>query len=72
MLNNFYVFYPLAGKSSVVEQSPLALRGKNLTYLSGTIFSGQLLSSFMTWIPGKRGRVFVAAAIIAMLMAMLL
>lgn len=55
-----------------LEQSHAALRGRNLAWLSMAIFTGQFLSSFMDYLPGQRAVVFVAAAALAMLSAVLL
>lgn len=52
----------------VVEVSPVRMRGKHLAWLSMAIFSGQFLSSFMEFIPGDRSRIFIGAAVIALVM----
>ncbi|WP_027349450.1 MFS transporter [Halotalea alkalilenta] len=55
-----------------VERSHPHARGRNLAYLSMAIFSGQFASSFMEYVPGDTPRMFAAAALIALLVAVAL
>lgn len=57
---------------SVVEQSSVAQRGRNLAWLSMAIFSGQFLSSFMAWLPGNATGIFTGAAAVAFFSAVML
>ncbi|KAF1065161.1 MFS transporter [Burkholderia gladioli] len=50
-----------------VERSHAQERGRDLAYLSMAIFSGQFASSFMEYVPGNAPRIFVAAAMLAVL-----
>lgn len=50
-----------------VEESAIHERGRNLANLSVAIFLGQFLSSFMALIPGDRSLIFIAAAVLAIL-----
>mgnify|MGYP004715521761 CR=1 FL=1 len=50
-----------------VEKSHPRVRGRNLSYLSMAIFSGQFASSFMEYVPGNTQRIFTAASIVALL-----
>lgn len=55
-----------------VEMSHTQERGRNLAYLAMAIFSGQFASSFMEYVPGNFQRIFIAAAILALMVAMAL
>lgn len=55
-----------------VEQSHERVRGRNLSYLSMAIFSGQFFSSFMEFIPGKLSVVFLGAAVIGVAVILIL
>jgi hypothetical protein len=46
--------------------------GRHLAYLSIAIFSGQFLSLFMGFLPGRQSLVFTSAAIIALVTVLLL
>ena len=53
-----------------VERSPLAVRGRNLSYFTMAVFSGQFLTSFVEYIPGALTNVYilnVAACVIIVL-----
>lgn len=49
-----------------VEQSHAHVLGRNLAYLSVAIFTGQFLSAFSAFIPGPHERVFLCAAVFAL------
>lgn len=51
-----------------VDQSQPAARAKNLAYLSMAIFFGQVLSSFMTYLPWDHRFIFLASACISCLL----
>lgn len=55
-----------------VEQSHIRVRGRNLAWLSMSIFSGQFLSSFMEFIPGDSSVVFLGAAMIGVIAILIL
>ncbi|MCB5162688.1 MFS transporter [Marinomonas algarum] len=55
-----------------VERSPAAVRGRNLSYFTMAIFSGQFLTSFIELIPGDINNVFIACMGAASLVALLL
>ncbi|WP_248746040.1 MFS transporter [Pseudomonas sp. MWU12-2037] len=48
-----------------VERSHPRIRGKNLAYLSMSIFLGQFLSSFFDYVPGGAQQIFKDAAVLA-------
>ena len=55
----------------LVERSPVARRGRNLAYLSMAIFSGQLLTSLLEFVPGQTALVFRAMAVTGCFFALL-
>jgi MFS family permease len=55
-----------------VERSDIALRGRNLSYLSMAIFLGQFLASFMESLPGDRPAVYMIAAVLGAVIALVM
>jgi len=54
-----------------VERSHPRIRGRNLAYLSMSIFLGQFLSSFFNYIPGGAQQIFYDAALLAVIGALI-
>ena len=55
-----------------IEQSAPSERGKNLSYITMAIFSGQFLTSFLEFIPGNSQPVFAIATVFSLLYALYL
>lgn len=54
-----------------VERSHVAVRGRNLSYLTMAIFLGQFLTSFLEFLPGGGREVFGFAAVLGLIFAVL-
>jgi MFS family permease len=55
-----------------VERSDDKLRGRNLSYFTMSVFSGQFLTSFMKYIPGGTTHVFISCITYCVLIALIL
>lgn len=55
-----------------VERSPVEVRGRNLSYFTMAIFSGQFLTSFVEFIPGDISRVFLICIVVSGVTSLLL
>lgn len=54
-----------------VERSHVAVRGRNLSYLTMALFLGQFLTSFLEFLPGDSRSVFGFAAVLGLVFAVL-
>ncbi|WP_417880556.1 MFS transporter [Vibrio sp.] len=50
-----------------VERSAANVRGRNLSYFTMSVFSGQFLTSFIEYIPGETSHVFLSSLIVCIL-----
>lgn len=55
-----------------VERSDAKVRGRNLSYFTMAVFSGQFLTSFMEYIPGGTTNVFISCITFCVLVALTL
>ena len=55
-----------------VELSEVKVRGRNLSYFTMAVFSGQLLTSFIEYIPGGINNVFIGCTVCSVLIAVFL
>ena len=55
-----------------VELSDIKVRGRNLSFFTMAIFSGQFLTSFVEYIPGGITNVFISGVIFCLLVVMTL
>ncbi|TMO08480.1 MFS transporter [Pseudoalteromonas sp. S327] len=55
-----------------VELSPENVRGRNLSYFTMAVFSGQFFTSFMEYIPGGEHNVFIICSILSAVVAIAL
>jgi len=54
-----------------VELSDVKVRGKNLSYFTMAVFSGQFFTSFMEYIPGEQN-VFISCSVFAFIITLVL
>ena len=55
-----------------VELSDVKVRGRNLSYFTMAVFSGQFFTSFMEYIPGGEKNVFIICSVSAFIIALVL
>ncbi|ATC86554.1 MFS transporter [Pseudoalteromonas arctica] len=55
-----------------VELSDVKVRGRNLSYFTMAVFSGQFFTSFMQYIPGGEKNVFIICSVSAFIIALVL
>ncbi|MEL0656721.1 MFS transporter [Pseudoalteromonas issachenkonii] len=55
-----------------VELSDVKVRGRNLSYFTMAVFSGQFFTSFMQYIPGSEKNVFIICSVSAFIIALVL
>ena len=55
-----------------VELSDVKVRGKNLSYFTMAVFSGQFFTSFMEYIPGGEQNVFISCSVFAFIITLVL
>lgn len=55
-----------------VERSEAKVRGRNLSYFTMAVFSGQFLTSFIEYIPGGTANIFMSCLVFCILVAIIL